>query len=133
MNPISERPRTFIFMITSLLALALCTTALAKPSNKWRLEFSGGSRSAGVIVIELTPIGGEQITVEIDVPSDTSENNVAKIVTETLKAKLPADAYHVERDDGEDVLIKARHGAAHFDVVIVSNTVEHVRINPDRE
>lgn len=133
MNLLSERSGTFVTLAATLLALAFCSTALAKPSNKWRLEFSGGSRSAGVIVIELTPIGGDQITVEIDVPNDTSENNVAKIVTETLKTRLPADVYHVERDDGEDVLIKARHGAAHFDVVIVSNTVEHVRINPDRE
>jgi hypothetical protein len=39
----------------------------------------------------------------------------------------------VERDDGKDVLIKARHGAANFDLTIVSNSVEHVRINPDRE
>jgi len=115
------------------LALAICTTALAKPSNKWRVEFSGGSRSAGVIVFELTPIGGNQITVTIDVPNDTSENHVAKLVTETLKTKLPADAYHVERDDGEDVLIKKRHGAADFDLIVVSNTVEHVRINLDRE
>jgi hypothetical protein len=115
------------------LALAICTTALANPSNKWRLEFSGGSRSAGVIVIELTPVGADQIKVAVDVPNDTSENNVAKTVTAALQKALPGDAYHVERDDGEDVLIKARHGAADFTVVIVSNTVEHVRINLDRE
>jgi hypothetical protein len=47
--------------------------------------------------------------------------------------QLPRDAYHVERDDGEDVLIKKRHGAANFGLKIVSNSVKHVRINPQRE
>jgi len=106
---------------------------LANPSNKWRLEFSGKAYSDGEIVLAIQPIGGEEFTVMIPVKGGTSENNVAKTVTKALKEQLSEDAFHVERDDGEDVLIKKRHGAADFDVRIVSNTVEHVRINPDRE
>ncbi len=117
----------------SILALAFCATADANPSNKWRLQFSGDAKSSGVIELKFEPVGGDAFTVKVDVPDNTSENHVAKVVVETLKAKLPSDGYHVERDDGEDVLIKARHGAANFDLKIVSNTVEHVRINPDRE
>lgn len=47
--------------------------------------------------------------------------------------KLPDDAFKVERDDGEDVLVKKRMGAASFDVDIISITVKDVRINPERE
>lgn len=133
MHPSNQRSRPFVTIAAALFALAICATALANPSNKWRLQFSGNAKSSGVIVLELTPVGGEQITVEIEVEDKTTENHVAKVVVAALKEKLPADGYHVERDDGEDVLIKARHGAADFDLVIVSNTVEHVRINPDRE
>ncbi len=118
---------------TSMLALAICATALANPSNKWRLQFSGSARTDGVIELKFSPVGGDSFTVTVDIPDNTSENHVAKLVVETLKEKLPSDGYHVERDDGEDVLIKARHGAAHFDLTIESNTVEHVRINRDRE
>ena len=102
-------------------------------SNKWRLQFSGSARADGEIVLTLTPKGGQAISVTIAVPAGTSENAVAKLVVEALKQKLPADAFHVERDDGEDVLIKKRHGAANFSVEVTSNTVKHVRINPDRE
>lgn len=128
-----NRSKSTIAAVASLLALAVCSTALANPSNKWRLQFSGDAKSSGVIVLKLMPIGSDPFNVEIEVPDNTSENHVAKIVTETLKDKLPSDVYHVERDDGEDVLIKAHRGAAHFDLHIVSNSVKHVRINPDRE
>jgi hypothetical protein len=39
----------------------------------------------------------------------------------------------VERDDGEDVLIKKRLGADRFEVEVQSNTVAGVRIRRDRE
>lgn len=120
-------------VLTLLLLLAIATAAGASPSNKWRLEFSGGSHSAGEIVIEINPVGGEPIVVHVSVSDDTSENAVAKRVVEVLRKELPEDAYHVERDDGEDVLIKKRHGAANFDLQVVFNSVKHVRVNVDRE
>lgn len=106
---------------------------VAEPSNKWRLEFSGKAHSDGEITIELTLVGGQKYTVTAKIVNGTSENKVAKTVAEVLKEQLPKDVFHVERDDGEDVLIKKRRRAADFDVKILSNTVEHVRINPDRE
>jgi hypothetical protein len=39
----------------------------------------------------------------------------------------------LERDDGEDVLIKKKWGAADFEIEIVEVSVDGVRINPDRE
>ena len=120
----------------SCLALALAINAFAdapKPSNKWRLEFSGGADSDGVIEITITPKGGSPIATSTSVEDGTSENHVAKTVVESLKAQLPKEAYHVERDDGEDVLIKKKGGAANFAVEIVSNTVDGVRIRPERK
>jgi hypothetical protein len=120
----------------SLLALLLLAAALAveaKPSNKWRLHFNGGADSDGVITLRFTPKGGEPLTTETAIKDGTGENAVAKAVVKSLKEQLPEDSYHVERDDGEDVLIKKRLGEENFDVEIVSNTVKGVRINPDRE
>lgn len=75
----------------------------------------------------------EPINDSIDAADGTSENGVAKVVVNTLKAQLPKDGFHIERDDGEDVLIKKRHNAANFDLKIVSSSVDHVRINSQRE
>jgi len=129
-------PKTaFRFLSLALAAVLLAATLAvqASPSNKWRLQFSGGADSDGTIVLRITPKGGTPIEASIDVEDGTGENAVAKTVVKGLKAQLPEDGYHVERDDGEDVLIKKRHGAADFDLEIVSNTVKGVRINPDRE
>jgi len=134
MNPKAQTvPGSFLLAVTLLALLLAAFTAAASPSNKWRLEFSGGADSDGTIVLRISPEGGTPIDASIDVKDGTGENAVAKTVVKGLEAQLPEDGYHVERDDGEDVLIKKRHGAANFDVEIVSNTVKGVRINRDRE
>jgi hypothetical protein len=120
-------------LVCAALLLAVFVTAGASPSNKWRLQFSGGADSDGTIVLRVTPKGGVPLDASIDIEDGTGENAVAKAVVKGLKAQLPEDGYHVERDDGEDVLVKKRHGAADFDLEIVSNSVKGVRINRDRE
>jgi hypothetical protein len=128
-----SRENILMKILVLVLALVVSAAALANPSNKWRLQFSGDAKTSGVIVIQLSPVGSDPISVSIDVPDNTSGNKVAKIVTGKLKEAFLSDAFHVERDDGEDVLVKAHHGAAKFDLEVASNSVEHVRINPDRE
>ncbi len=114
-------------------AMVASQLAWAAPSNKWRLEFSGGADSDGVITLMLTPVGGTSVSYRTEISEGRRENGVAKDVVTSLQAQLPEDAYKVERDDGEDVLIKKRRGAADFDVLIEQNTVKGVRINLDRE
>lgn len=123
----------FMRCALAVLLVSAAAAAQARDSNKWRLEFSGGADSDGVIVLRITPRGGEPITAEIPIADGTGENKVAKTVVNGLQQQLPQDRYHVERDDGEDVLIKKRFGEENFSVDIVSNSVKGVRINPDRE
>ena len=131
---IPTTPARTVLLAASLLSLLLAAvTAEASPSNKWRLQFSGGANSDGTIVLRVSPEGGTPIEASIDVKDGTGENAVAKTVVKGLKAQLPEDGFHVERDDGEDVLVKKKHGAANFDLEIVSNSVKGVRINPEHE
>jgi hypothetical protein len=129
----NHRTNKVVTLITGLLLALAMSTAHANPSNKWRLEFSGNAESDGVIVIQITPKGGEPIELSTDVKDGTGENAVAKTVVNSLKDQLPKSAYKVERDDGEDVLIKRRSNTPAFDVAITSNTVKGVRIHPERE
>jgi hypothetical protein len=78
----------------------------ARTSNKWRVEFSEGADSDGVIMFRVTPIGGQSIDVSASIDDGTGENSVAGKVGDAFKAQLPDGAYHVEKDDGEDVLVK---------------------------
>lgn len=115
--------------------LALVSTlafASADVENKWRLQMSGDADSAGQITLAIAPEGEEAITVTVPIADDLDENAVAAAVVNELKLRL-GDQYRVERDDGEDVLIKRRPGEKKFSVAVVENTVEGVRINLDEE
>jgi phage tail sheath gpL-like len=115
-----------------LLVLAVASaSAFAKPSNKWRLEFSGSARSDGTIVVSVTPAGGETVEVSTDIKKGDGENRVADKVRDSLKAALAN--YRLSLDDGEDVLIKKRSGQPDFEAAVVSNSVESVRIHLQRE
>jgi hypothetical protein len=116
-----------------LLASAANVSAGIGTSNKWRLQFSGNAESDGVITMKFTPKKGEPTVAEIPIKKGTSENGVAKAAVKALKAQLPKDQYHIERDDGEDVLVKRKFGGVYFGYELVSNTVKGVRINPDKE
>lgn len=120
-----------ILVIGFLLGLA--PSLQARPSNKWRLQFSGGAKTDGVITLRFQPKDGSPIVTETAIKKGTGENAVAKAVVTSLKAQLPKDKFHIERDDGEDVLVKKRFGKSDFDFEVVSITVQGVRINPDRE
>ena len=118
--------------LAAALALLVAGAASAEPSNKWRIEVSSDADSTGVIVFELAPIGGAPASVTVQVPDDTDENDVADLIRDAMRAQL-GDAYHVEVDDGEDVLVKKRDGAADFDLTVREQTVRGVRLNLDRE
>ncbi|GAB3278538.1 hypothetical protein [Parahaliea aestuarii] len=125
--------RTCAAALVTSAAIAFTALAEAKPSNKWRVEFDGGADSDGTIVLRITPQGGMPLDATIAITDGTGENSVAKAVVKALQEQLPEDGFHVERDDGEDVLIKKKRGSADFDLEVVSNTVKGVDIDLDRE
>lgn len=119
------------FALASLLALSALTASAAE--NKWRMQFSGNAESDGSVDITVTPKGDEPpVVVSIPVTKGTSENGVARAVRDGLRAGLPK-GYKVERDDGEDVLVKRRMGTARFTLKVTGNTVKGVRVNLDQE
>ena len=122
-----------VAMLAPCLLLLLPTASVAEAlSNKWRLEFSGNARSAGTVVLEIRPVDREARRVEVSVPKGTGENKVARTVRDALRTEL-GDDFHVEVDDGEDVLVKRRMGRPRFGVVVVGIDVRGVRLNLDRE
>lgn len=119
-------------LATIVLMLLAASVATAANSNKWRLQFSGGASSDGVITLRIVPKGGEPTEVAVAVRKGTGENAVARAVRDALKAQV-GERYAAEVDDGEDVLVKKRRGQPDFEILVASNTVKGVRINRDRE
>ena len=112
---------------------AAVSQADASTSNKWRIEFDGGANSDGEIVFRVTPEGGEPIDVNTLVDDGTGENRVASKVRDAFREQLPDGAYHVEKDDGEDVLVKRRGDTPDFSMELVSSSVKSVDIDIERE
>ena len=101
-------------------------------SNKWRIEVSEGANNDGTIVFRVTPKEGAPVDVTVQVKDGRSENGVAIDIRDTLKKSLDSKVYHVERDDGEDVLVKKRKGPD-FELKLVESTVKGTRINIEKE
>lgn len=131
----SSSLRTRFAALCILLACALATPALAgaRPENKWRIQCSESAKSDGTIALRVIELGSPPIDVRVPIAEGTGENAVARRIRDVLRETLPWSDYQVETDDGEDVLVKKRHGEANFVLQIVSNDVESVRLNLDRE
>jgi hypothetical protein len=116
--------RTMAVVAAAGLAL-MAAVAYAKPSGNWRIKFDHRADNDGVIVLRIAPIegGGDPIEVETKIPSGTSENNAAELVSASLKAVLGKDHYRIGIDDGEDVVIRTRGKSKKFELTMVSTTL----------
>ena len=123
-------------MASALMAFALILASTGvsaqQTENKWRLEFSGNAESTGDVVLALAPEGETAVVVTVPIAEDTRENDIASAVANQLRLQL-GDTYQVERDDGEDVLVKRRAGEKKFSVGLVENTVEGLSLDLARE
>ena len=115
-----------VLMVAGIACLA--TTAYAKPSGNWRIEFNHHADNDGTIVFRIAPVGGTPIDVEVKVPAKTSENNVADLVSASLKASLGSKDYRVGVDDGEDVVVKKRGKTKNFELTMVSTSLTGLHI-----
>lgn len=120
---------TAVMALTSFQAVA---EEGLKLSNKWRISVSEGANSDGNIVFRVTPDQGTPTDVTVAIKDGRSENDVAKDIVAGLKQGLDAKVYKVERDDGEDVLVKKRKGP-NFEIKLVESTVKSVRIHVAKE
>jgi hypothetical protein len=103
-----------------------------KLSNKWRIEVSGGANSDGTMLFRVTPDGGTPVNVTVTIEDGRGENKVAKDIRDAMKQTLDPKTYHVEVDDGEDVLVKKKKGP-NFSLVLVESTVKGSRVHIDKE
>ena len=118
--------------LATLLTALVAFSAQAAPSNKWRIEVDGHASTAGTIQLSITPEGGTAQQVDIAVAKGLRENSVARQIRDALKVAL-GKGYHIEIDDGEDVLVKRRGSHPKLDIVIAGNSVQGIKVNKHTE
>ena len=79
------------------------------------------------------PKGEAHQEVTVAIAKGTGENAVARAIRDALKAQLDSKRFHVDVDDGEDVLIKKRGRTPDIALRVAENTVAGVRLNTDKE
>ena len=123
---------TKVPVLVALLLILTTAAAWAAPSNKWRIQVSSDADSDGVVVFRIAPTDAPPVDITVPIPKDAGENHIARLIRDSLRAKL-GDRYKVEVDDGEDVLVKKHHGSKDFELAITQKTAAGVRITLDRE
>jgi hypothetical protein len=103
-----------------------------KLSNKWRIKVREGANNTGTLLFRVTPDKGTATDVLVNIKKGRSENGVATDIKNTFKKALDPKVYHVETDDGEDVLVKKRKGPD-YEVKLVESTLKGTRVYLDKE
>ena len=119
-------------LVGCLSGIVLGTVAQAAdsgPAHKWRIDLNHQTENHGTLILRIAPVDGTPIDVETKFPADMNENHAARLLCDTLQASLDEQVYHIERDDGEDCLIKVRHNAPKFVVTLVSSTLTGLAVS----
>ena len=104
----------------------------ARPTSKWRIEYDNTAKTDGTISFRVVPQGGAPIDVAVTVAAKQTENVVARATRDAFKGAL-GKAYHVETDDGEDVLVKRSRGTPVFVLELVGSTVDGVKVEVEHD
>jgi hypothetical protein len=123
-----------IAMFTGRSAIAQDATVAPdlKYSNKWRIEVKEGANNDGVARFRVTPKDGAAVEVVVNIKDGRSENGVARDVKHSFKAALDPKHFHVEGDDGEDVLLK-KTGGPDFALELLESTLKGTHFDLERE
>jgi len=121
-----------IFASQSAVAQDAAVAPDLKYSNKWRIEVKEGANNDGVARFRVTPKGEAAVEVTVNVKDGRSENGVARDVKDAFKAALDTKRFHVEGDDGEDVLVKKKSGVD-FSIELLESTLKGTHFDLERE
>jgi hypothetical protein len=126
----NRKPAVTVFAAFGMTVLA--TIAQADPAGKWRIEFGSHADTDGVITLRVSPEGGTPVDVETKVVAKSGAGKVAKAVRDSLKASL-GEGYHIETDDGEDVVVGRTGKTPKFEVALAGSTLTGLEVKIGRE
>ncbi len=128
----AQEPAVATPAATDAAAAPIAPAAPLKLSNKWRIKVREGANNTGTLLFRVTPDKGTATEVVVNIEKGRSENGVATDIKNTFKKALDPKVYHVETDDGEDVLVK-KHKGPDYEVKLVESTLKGTRVYLDKE
>ena len=102
-------------------------------SDKWEIQVKDDADSPGTIsfAVSFEPddgVAATPVVVEVPVPDNTDENDIAELITIAFRGVLGDDDFKIKRSDGEKIIIKTRGGTPDIAVEIKGNTVQGISL-----
>jgi hypothetical protein len=128
----SRRFALFALLLLAAVALPVATVQ-ADSSDKWRIHVKNDAEGDGVVTFQFKPRGGYPFEVAVSVAAGTEENDVARRIRDVFQAELPQDAYEVEVDSGEEVVVEADKRTGEFMVTLLNSSIAGVELEVERQ
>ncbi len=128
----TSRLRPMVAVLAAISLATIATIAQADPAGKWRVKFGSHADNDGVITLRVSPEGGAPVDVETKIAAKSGAGKVAKAVRDSLKVSL-GEGYHVETDDGEDVVVSRKGKTPKFEVTLASSSLTGLEVKIGRE
>jgi hypothetical protein len=128
-----HRIRTGLTAIAAAVCLGSFAAGVqADSAGKWRVLFGSRADNDGALTLRISPEGGAPVDVATAITAKSGPDKVAKTVRDSLRVAL-GDGYHVETDDGEDVVIKREGKTPKFEVTLASTTLTGLDVKIKKE
>ena len=116
----------------AICMISFAAAAPADPAGKWRVAFGSRPDNDGALTLRIAPEGGAPVDVETKITAKSSADKVAKTVRDSLRVSL-GKGYHVETDDGEDVVIGREGKTPKFEVTLAGTTLTGLDVKIKKE
>ncbi len=110
----------------------LANFAQADPAGKWRVAFDNHADNDGTLTLRVSPKDGTPVDVETKIAAKSSADRVAQAVRDSLKVSL-GEGYHVETDDGEDVIVSRTGKTPKFELTLASSSLTGLEVKIERD
>ena len=128
-----DRIRTGLTAVAATICLgASAAGAQADPAGKLRVGFGSRPDNDGALTMRISPEVGAPVDVETKITAKSSADKVAKTVRDSLRVSL-GKGYHVETDDGEDVVIGRGGKTPKFEVTLAGTTLTGLDVKIKKE
>lgn len=128
-----QKIKSMLWLLVVATALFAMTSQASNASNKWRIAINHAAKTAGEVEFSFVPDGGTASSLVVPIPAGTHENQAAHLIRDAIRNRYGRDVYHVELDDGEDVLVKVRHNTPDVDIILVRNTADGLSFHLSKE
>ena len=128
----TRRRTHYVAVACALAAALLASGAFAQYSARWRVQLGDEAKSEGSLIFNVEQQAGSTLQVFVEIAGGSPRNVMAAAIRDAFREQLPQEAFEIEVDDRDSVLLRKKGDAAEFDVTLLRSTVTGLRVKLDR-